>query len=238
MIETCINMPAPLIPESAVERAGKLGSALLADGMKGLDVQNDGAMRSAINPVDASMRVVGTAFTLETEDGDNLPIHLAMKLLRDGYVLVIDGKGYEGKAYFGDLIARQCRSMGASGIVIDGCVRDRDEITAMGYPVFSSGFMQRGPGKRSPGRVNCPIVCGGARGNPGDLVVGDADGVTVVPREKLEEALAAAERKDAYERERRDRMAAYDRAKAEGGELFSLSPAWVDEMLAELGLRL
>lgn len=238
MIETCINKPAPLLPESVVERAGRLGAALLADGMKALGVQNDGAMSSAINPVDIRMRVVGTAFTLETEDGDNLPIHLAMKLLRDGYVLVIDGKGYEGKAYFGDLIARQCRSMGAAGIVVDGCVRDRDELAGMGYPVFSRGFMQRGPGKQNPGRVNCPIECGGARVNPGDLVVGDADGVTVVPREVLEEALAAAEKKDAYERERRAKMAAYDRAKAEGGELFSLSPAWVDAMLSELGVRL
>ena len=238
MIETCVNRPAPLLPEAVIERARKLGAALLADGMKELGVQNDGVMCRAINPVEAGMRVVGTAFTLETEDGDNLPIHLAMKLLREGYVLVIDGKGYEGKAYFGDLIACQCRSMGAEGIVIDGCVRDREEIAEMGFPVYCRGFMQRGPGKRNPGRVNCPIECGGARVAPGDLVVGDADGVTVVPRDRLEEALAAAEKKAAYERERRASMAAYDRAKAEGGELFSLSPTWVDELLAELGVRL
>lgn len=238
MLETKINAPAPLLPEEIIARANKLGAALLADGMKGLGVPNDGAMRREINPITMEMRVVGTAFTLESEDGDNLPIHLAMKLLREGYVMVIDGKGYTGKAYFGDLIARQARAMGAGGMIIDGCVRDRDEIAEMGFPVYSIGYMQRGPGKKNPGRVNCPITCGGVNVNPGDLVVADADGVTVVPRDKLEEALAAAEKKDAYEHNRRETIDRYVRAKAQGGELFNLSPGWVDDQLRELGIRL
>lgn len=237
-MEACIQKPAPLLPASVVKRASGLGAALLADGLKGLGVDGDGVMRREINPVDVRMRVVGTAFTLETEDGDNLPIHLSMKLLSEGYVMVIDGKGYPDKAYFGDLIARQARAMGAAGMVIDGCVRDRDEIAEMGYPVFSAGFMQRGPGKQNPGRINCPITCGGIRVEPGDLVMGDCDGVTVVPREKLEEALAAAEKKQAYEVERRARIQAYSAAKSSGGQLFNLSPVWVDEQLADLGIKL
>lgn len=237
-MESMINMPAPLLPDSVIERAKALGAALLADGMKGLGVQNDGAMSKEINPVDMSMKVVGTAFTLETENGDNLPIHLSMKLLSEGYVMVIDGKGFDGTAYFGDLIARQARAVGAAAMIVDGCVRDRDELTEMGYPVFSAGFMQRGPGKKNPGRINCPITCGGVQVNPGDLVVGDCDGVTVVPKEKIEEALAAAEKKNAYEIERREKIQAYVDAKASGGELFNLSPAWVDEQLAGLGIKL
>lgn len=238
MIETKINKPASLLPEEIIARAKKLGAALLADGMKELGVQNDGAMCREINPITMEMRVVGTAFTLETEDGDNLPIHLAMKLLKEGYVMVIDGKGYTGKAYFGDLIARQARAVGAEGMVIDGCVRDRDEIAEMGYPVYSIGFMQRGPGKKNPGRVNCPITCGGVVVNPGDLVVADADGVTVVPRDKLEEALAAAEKKNAYEHNRRDTIDKYVEAKKNGSELFNLSPSWVDDQLRDLGIEL
>lgn len=238
MIEAKINKPAPLLPEEIIARANKLGAALLADGMKGLGVQNDGAMRREINPITMEMRVVGTAFTLETEDGDNLPIHLAMKLLKDGYVMVIDGKGYTGTAYFGDLIARQARAMGAGGIIVDGCVRDRDEIAEMGYPVYSIGYMQKGPGKKNPGRVNCPITCGGVVVNPGDLVVADADGVTVVPKDKLEEALAAAEKKNAYEFDRRDLIDKYIEAKKNNGELFNLSPGWVDEQLKDLGIEL
>ena len=93
-MESKINFPAPLLPDSVIQRAKALGAALLADGMKGLGVENDGAMSRDINPVDIQMRVVGTAFTLETEGGDNLPIHLSMKLLSEGYVMVIDGKGF------------------------------------------------------------------------------------------------------------------------------------------------
>lgn len=237
-METRINKPSELLPESVLKRAEVLGSALLADGMKGLGVPNDGCLSYNINPVDISMKVVGTAFTLESQDGDNLPIHLGMKLLQKGYVMVIDGKGYTDKAYFGDLIASQARAMGAIGMIVDGCVRDRDTIAEMGFPVFARGYMQRGPGKKDPGRVNCPIVCGGVPINPGDLVVGDCDGVTIIPKEKLEEALAAAEKKDAYEIERRKTIAAYIEAQEKGETLFSLSPAWVDEQLEELGVEL
>lgn len=237
-MEAKINKPAPLLPEEVVERAGQLGAALLADGMKGLDIPGGGCMDMGINPVDIRMKVVGTAFTLETEDGDNLPIHLAMKLLQKGYVMVIDGKGFTKKAYFGDLIARQARAMGAAAMIIDGCVRDRDEMTEMGFPVFARGYMQRGPGKKNLGRINCPIVCGGVAVNPGDLVVGDADGVTIVPKEKIEEALTGAEKKNKYEIERRKTIADYEEAQKNGHELFSLSPSWVEEQLAELGIKL
>lgn len=237
-MEIQINKPVGLLPESVLKRAEALGSALLADGMKGLGVPNDGCLSHSINPVDINMRVVGTAFTLETQDGDNLPIHLGMKLLQKGYVMVIDGKGYTDKAYFGDLIASQARAMGALGMVIDGCVRDRDTMTKMGFPVFASSYIQRGPGKKDPGRVNCPIVCGGVPVNPGDLVVGDCDGVTIIPKEKIEVALAAAEKKNEYEIERRKTIAAYLEAQEKGEALFNLSPSWVDEQLKELGVEL
>jgi len=237
-METKINKPAELLPDSVIKRAEALGSALLADGMKGIGVTNDGAMCADINPVDPNVKMVGTAFTLESENGDNLPIHLALKLISEGYVMVIDGKGYKGKAYFGDLIAYQAKAVGTAGMVIDGCVRDRDGLCELGMPVFASGYMQRGPGKKDPGRVNCPIVCGGVEVCPGDLVVGDCDGVTVVPKDRIEEALAGAEKKLKYEIERRATISAYIEAKQKGEPTKSLSPAWVDEQLAELGISL
>ncbi len=237
-METKINPPVELLPQSIIERAEKLGAALLADGMKGLGIPNDGSLAAAIDPVDVRMKAVGTAFTIESQDGDNLPIHLAMKLLAKGYFVVIDGKAYAGKAYLGGLIVRQIRAMGAVGIAIDGCVRDREDMIELGFPVYARGFMQRGPGKKDPCRVNCPIECGGITVNPGDLVVADGDGVTVVPKDKLEEALDAAEKKKAYEDERVKTIAAYCEAEAKGEPLFSLSPKWVDEQLAELGLQL
>lgn len=238
MMESKICQPAPLLAKEIIERTKKLGAALLCDGMKGMGVPRDGCMDAGINPVDIGMRVVGTAFTLSAEPGDNLPIHLAMKLMKDGYVMVIDGKNHQEHPYFGDLLTRQAQAMGASGIVIDGYIRDRDELVEMGFPVFSRGFMQRGPLKKEPGQINCVISCGGVKVCPGDLVIGDADGVTVVPRDKIPAALEAAEKKDSYERDRRAKIEKYVNARKNGGELFNLSPAWVDEQLASLGVKL
>ncbi|MGI6635672.1 MAG: RraA family protein [Christensenellales bacterium] len=237
-METRIERPAALIPKDVIERARKFGSALLADGMKALNLPGDGCMDYTINPVDSKMSMAGTAFTLESENGDNLPIHLAMKLLEPGYVMVIDGKGYEGKAYLGDLLVRQAAAMGAVGIVIDGCVRDREELTALGFPVYARGIMQRGPGKSQPGRINCPITCAGVPVNPGDLVVGDSDGVTVVPCQHIEHVLAAAGKKAEYEFERRSTIADYMEAKRNNKPAGNLSPAWVDEQLVQLGVKL
>lgn len=186
-MESAINLPAPLLPEEVIERAKALGAALLADGMKGLGVENDGAMSRDINPVDIRMRTVGTAFTLETENGDNLPIHLSMKLLSEGYVMVIDGKGFSGNAYFGDLIARQARAVGAEAMIIDGCVRDRDELAQFtDFPVYARGVVPNGPYKNGPGEINFPVSVGGQVICPGDILVGDGDSVLVVKPEDAE----------------------------------------------------
>ncbi|MGE4283899.1 MAG: RraA family protein [Clostridia bacterium] len=236
MIKPKFGEFAPLLPVEVIERASKLGSALLCDGMKGMGVPFEGCMDAGIDPVDVNMKVVGTAYTLSTDSGDNLPIHLAMKFAKEGYVLVIDGKGHQEHPYFGDLIVTQAKILGIEGIVIDGYIRDRLGMIEIGLPIFSRGYMQRGPGKQNPGEVNLPIVCGGVHVNPGDLIVGDCDGVTVVPKEHIEEALEKAEKKLAYELDRRAKLDEYARRKASGEELFSLTPKWADEMLAEIGL--
>ena len=98
-------------------------------------------------------------------------------------------------------------------------------------PIFSRGFMQRTPSKKGPGKINTPITCGGVEVHPGDLVLGDADGVTVVPKELIEAVLAKAEEKLEYEKNRRIRIAEYAKAREEGRELPDLAPGWVREML-------
>ena len=216
---------------SILERAAQFGSAELADGMKGLGIENDGCMDASILPVDENSRVVGTAVTVETQDGDNFPIHVAIYQGMPGYVLVIDGKGYTGKAYLGDLIGGAAKAVGLNGIVVDGMVRDRQGLKEMGLPVFSKGFMQRGPSKIGPGAINTPIVCAGAQVKPGDLIVGDSDGVSVVPRERIEEVVAAAEKKLQYEQKRRVTIAEFEACKAEGKPLPQLAPQWVLDML-------
>jgi len=224
------NFPE-LLPDSVIERAKKLNPALLGDGMKGMGIPKEGCMEASINPVDISMKVVGTAITVETANGDNFPIHVATYCSKPGYVMVIDGKNYPEKAYFGDLIMGAAKAVGILGMVIDGYVRDREGCIDLGLPVYAKGFQQRGPIKKDPGKINVSILCGGVQVNPGDLVVGGADGVTVVPRERIEEVLTKAEEKLAYETNREQTIAEYKRCTQEGLPLPQLAPQWVLDMI-------
>lgn len=223
--------PALVAPEY-IERAKQLGSALLADGMKALgDIKNDGVMETAMMPVSPDMVMVGTALTVDTDNGDNYPIHLATYSGGEGYVMVIDGKGFMGRAYLGDLIVSAAAAVGYEGIVCDGCTRDRNGCVELGLPVFSKGFNQRGPIKKNPGSLNTDVLCGGITVCPGDLVVGDCDGVTVVPRDRIPEALEKAEEKLRYETDRRATIDRYIECKKNGEPLFDLAPKWVRDMM-------
>lgn len=220
-----------LLGEEILERAARFGTAQLCDGMKGLGVHQDGCMEAAILPADDTLSFAGTACTVETDGGDNFPIHAALYQCRPGDVLVIDGKGFLGSAYIGDLIVGAAKAIGVSGIVIDGCVRDKAGLRETGLPVYAKGYMQKGPSKKGPGKINVPIVCGGVGVEPGDLVVGDCDGVTVVPRRLIETVLEAAAKKEAYEEKRREAIAHYARCREKGEPLPELAPDWVLEML-------
>ena len=192
------NQCAPLLPADVIARAERLNVPLLLDGLKAakIEIPGGGCMAMEIMPVERGMKVVGTAMTVETDNGDNFPIHVASYSVKeDGYVMVIDGKGYTGRAYFGDLIMGACQAAGFKGMVIDGCTRDRDGNVELGFPVYSRGFMPRGPIKKDEGNINTPIMCGGVKVEPGDLVVGDSDGVCVIPREHIETVLSEAEKK-------------------------------------------
>lgn len=231
-----INNCAVLIENKYLDRARSLGVALLCDGVKksGLDIPNCGCMDAEIMPVDRGMTMVGTALTVETREGDNFPIHLASySTPSEGYVMVIDGKAYSHKAYFGDLIMGACQAVGFQGMVIDGYTRDRDGNIELGFPVYSRGFMPNGPIKKEEGNVNTEITCGGIRVCPGDLVVGDSDGVCVIPSAYIEQILDAAEEKMAYELERRRTIDSYKKAKQNGTELPQLAPQWVLDMIGK-----
>lgn len=222
-----------LLPDEIIERASKLNSALLCDGMKELGVLRNGAMDASMMPVDSSMKVVGTACTVSTEEGNNLPIHVAVYMSKPGYVMVIDGQGYEERAYIGDLLVGAGKAVGLKGMILDGMARDKVGLKELGLPVFSKGFMQRSPAKYGPGKINTPISCGGVNVNPGDLVFGDYDGVTVVPKEHIEEVLKNAETKLGYESKREEVIKEYEEARKSGKDLPKLSPDWVDNILKD-----
>ena len=231
-----INKCTELIEEHLVEKAKKLGVALLCDGLKNAKIEfpNYGCLEASISPVERGMVMAGTALTIETDKGDNFPIHVGMYCTdQPGYVLVIDGKAHQGKAYLGDLIIGACKAIGFSGIVVDGYTRDRDGNIALGFPVYTKGFMPSGPIKKDPGKVNFDIICGGVPVKPGDLVVGDSDGVCVIPREHIEVVLQHAEEKLAYENKRNETIQKYIEAKSKGEPLPQLAPQWVLDMLEE-----
>ncbi|MDF2066912.1 RraA family protein [Bacillus sp. Cr_A10] len=227
MIET--NKPT-LLPDYIIERASKLNSTLLSDAMG-----CTGGMDYQIKPVTSKMKVVGTAVTLTMRPTDNLFLHKAIYDGSEGYVLVADGKGDTTHAYMGELMARAAKAVGLEGIVIDGAIRDREELENLGLPIFSKGFVPNGPLKDGPGTMNTSVTCGGIIVNPGDLIVGDADGVTVVPRDQIEEVFIKAEKKFEYEKKRIEAINDFEEKRKRGEIPNSLAPDWLDEKLKKFG---
>lgn len=195
------------VSADVVAKAGKYQAAILAD-----VAGRRGTMNARIAPVHHSMAVAGPAFTVEVRPGDNLMIHAAIALARPGDVLVIDGKGDQSAALMGTLMLSACKKQGLAGVIVDGAIRDKLELLELGFPVFSAGFNPAGPTKFVPGRINHPISAGNAIVNPGDLVVGDADGVVVIERAKAPAMLALADKKVADEAARLEAISRGDTA--------------------------
>src|SRR5690606_18793986 len=139
-----------------------------------------GALSSAIKPLDPAMRLAGPALTVNCRPDDNLAIHYALTIARPGDVIVVDAKGFVEAGAWGDVMTLMARKKGVAGLVIDGSVRDANAIVEMGFPVFSRGISIKGTAKNQPGAVDVPIVCGGVGINPGDVVLGDRDGLVVI----------------------------------------------------------
>ena len=185
-----------------------------------------GAVRGRIAPLSPSMRFAGPAVTVEVRPGDNLMIHAALALVRPGDVIVVDGKGDLNSALMGEIMCQQAAALGVAAVVIDGAVRDSEAIRTLGFAMFAAGLNPNGPTKFVPGRVNHPVSVGGVTVHAGDLVVGDADGVTVVERAKAASLLPLAAEKVAAETKR---IADIRSRKA-------LRPGWLDEALRAAGV--
>ena len=209
------------VPPDVVKKASEFAASILAD-VAGRRGTLDGRI-AALSP---SMRMAGPAFTIEVRPGDNLMIHAAISMAKPGDVLVIDGKADRTCALMGSIMINACKKVGLAGVVLDAAVRDTEELRELGFPVYSVGSNPNGPTKFVPGRINWPISCGGVAVNPGDLVVGDADGVVVVERGKAASLLDAAAKKVADERSRIADIVA--------GR--NLTPKWLDPALRAAGV--
>lgn len=178
------------VPANVVQQASEYQAAILAD-----VAGRRGALHGRIRALRPTMKFAGTAFTVEVRPGDNLMIHAAMSLARPGDVLVVDGKGDQTAALMGTIMFTACKQLGIAGVVVDGAVRDSLETEELGFPVFSVGTNPNGPTKLVPGRIGHPVTVGGVTVRPGDFVLGDADGVVVVERDKIESLLPLAAKK-------------------------------------------
>ena len=203
-----------------VERARAFQSAILCDVFG-----RRGTLNARVQALHPSMKVAGPAFTVEVRPGDNLMFHVALALAKPGDVIIVDGKGDDTCALFGELMVSQSEAAGHAGLVVDAACRDTDTLSRGVFPLFAAGRNPCGPTKGLPGTIAKPISVAGAPVQPGDLVVGDADGVVVIPRADVLKVLEAAEKKLADEKVRLDEIAR--------GELVS---PWLNAALRNAGL--
>ena len=185
-------------------------------------------MDSGIKELNRDLKMCGTAVTVETRAADNLMVHAALKVAQAGDVIVVSTRGDVSGGIWGELTNQMAIRKALAGLVIDGSVRDSREIAASGFPVFCRGVSPCGVGKEGNGQVNLPISCGGVAVHPGDVIVGDADGVVVVPLAMAEEAIAAARERVEIEQRRREAIA--------GDDLEGIYPRWLIPTLRAKGV--
>jgi regulator of RNase E activity RraA len=187
--------------------AGGMDSALI-DGLRTVPttVASDamgrtGAMSAALRPLFEGARLCGPAVTVELEVGSNAGVVRALDDVRPGDVVVVDGRGHTDSAVWGGLVCALARRRGAEGAVIDGSIRDSAEQRALRFPVFCRGVTPAGPPKPATDRVNVTIRCGGVQVEPGDVILGDDDGVVVIPRARTADVLRRSQELLAREEE-------------------------------------
>ncbi|HUT25820.1 MAG TPA: hypothetical protein VM492_15895 [Sumerlaeia bacterium] len=178
-------------PSDVIEALGAIPTSILSDCLDRLN-----AMDSGLKPLLLPPRAFsGSAFTVEEIEAGNLMSHMALKYVRAGDILVIDGKGVTSRAGWGGLQTFAAKKKGVRAVIIDGSVRDWEDIQKYEIPVYARAVSPAGPHKGWGGRVNLPVSCGGMVVEPGDVIVGDADGLVVVPKERAAQTLAEAREK-------------------------------------------
>jgi 4-hydroxy-4-methyl-2-oxoglutarate aldolase len=213
------NFPRP--PDALVKRLSEAPTGWVVDANG-----RRGALDYRIRPLTAAKRFCGVALTVWSRARDNLAPYAAIQFARPGDVMVIAADAYEEASVVGDVLVGMAKNQGVGAFVTDGVVRDIEGLNAVGIPVFARGLSPNSPSKDGPGTIGMPVTLGGVAVNPGDVVMGDQDGVVVVAREALEGVVAALAEVKAKE----DKM---EKLVAGGARL----PPGLDQVIAEKGIR-
>jgi len=179
-----------LLFSQLVDRFRKIETSAISDAME----PQVSAMDAEIKSVVGKVKIAGPALTVRCYPGDELTLAKAITLAKRGDVLVVDARGVKQAALMGGIGFGYCWQKGAEGVVIDGATRDVDQLKEYGFPVFARAIIPTSAVSASMGQINIPIQCGGVNVNPSDIVVGDTDGVVVVPKAKAEEIILIAEK--------------------------------------------
>jgi regulator of RNase E activity RraA len=176
----------------------------------------------------AAQMMVGPAYTVKARAGDNLALHAALNSCQEGDVLVVSNEGDDSRALMGEVMMAYLKyTKKVAGIVIDGPIRDIDEIGKWDFPVYCTGTTPGGPYKEGPGEINVPVACGNVSINPGDIILGDPDGVIVIPRKDAAKVLEDAK---AFQ--------AADEVKLEAAKNGTAKRGWVDKLLEDKGFEI
>lgn len=175
-------------PQYLIDKAGTFSTATIHEALG-----KKNALPSAIKPISQGMKLCGKAFTIQSMPGDNLLLHKAIAMASSGDILIADVAGFYEAGYWGEIMTVASQARGIAGLVINGCIRDADEIEALGFPVFSRGLSIRGTTKHGTGALNKSINIGDVQIAPDDVIVADRDGLVVVPKDRIEETIANCE---------------------------------------------